>query len=255
MSIVFERSALRLLLVVLISILAGCAKQSRYHVEQDYGPAVAVDVSHVPDAVPQWEPYSRGANKPYKVLGKHYNVLPTSNDFRQQGIASWYGHKFHGHLTSNGETYDMYAMTAAHKTLPIPCYVKVTNKDNGRSVIVRVNDRGPFHEGRVIDLSYAAASKLGYVDKGTANVYIEAINFDEPSRYIQVGAFGSKNNAVNFQRSWQQKIGLKWRIVKLNGIYKVQTGPYSSDEQAKSMAKRLESNGLSKPLIVFDKLD
>lgn len=240
---------------MLIVVMWGCAKQSRYHVEQDYGPAVAVDVSHVADAVPRWEPYSQGANQPYTVLGKHYTVLPSANDFRQQGIASWYGHKFHGHLTSNGETYDMYAMTAAHKTLPIPCYVKVTNNENNRSVVVRVNDRGPFHDGRMIDLSYAAASKLGYLNKGTANVSIEAINFDEPDRYVQIGAFGSKDNALSFQQSWQQRVALQWRVVKLDGVYKVQAGPYSSDQQASSVVKRLKRQGISKPLIVFDKLD
>lgn len=150
---------------------------SRYSIKQDRGPSQHKDMSQVADAVPQVEAHSRGGNKStYEVWGKQYHVMPSSVGFTQQGMASWYGEKFHGHLTSNGETYDMYAMTAAHKNLPLPTFARVTNLENGKAVIVRVNDRGPFHGDRIIDLSYAAASKLGYRKKGVAKVLVEAID-------------------------------------------------------------------------------
>lgn len=133
------------------------------------------EAARIPDAVPKVELRTKAGNKsPYTVLGKTYRLLPDTNGYKARGLASWYGTKFHGQKTSNGEEYDLYQMTAAHKTLPIPCYVRVTNLDNGKQVIVRVNDRGPFHEGRIIDLSYAAAAKLGF--GGTARVEVEAID-------------------------------------------------------------------------------
>ncbi len=134
-----------------------------------------------PDAVPRIEPRSRYGNpNSYVVFGKRYYVLPTSAGFNEKGIASWYGGKFHGRRTSSGETYDMYAMTAAHKRLPLPTYVQVTNLKNGRQVVVRVNDRGPFHQNRIIDLSYSAAAKLGIIRKGTGLVEVQAI---DPGNY------------------------------------------------------------------------
>ncbi|HCH24649.1 MAG TPA: septal ring lytic transglycosylase RlpA [Oceanospirillaceae bacterium] len=150
---------------------------TRYSIKHDHGPAQHEDMSGLADAVPRVEAHSRGGNKStYEVWGKKYNVMPSSTGFTQTGLASWYGKKFHGHLTSNGETYDMYAMSAAHKNLPLPTFARITNLENGKIVIVRVNDRGPFHGDRVIDLSYAAASKLGYRKKGVAKVLIEAID-------------------------------------------------------------------------------
>ncbi|BFM17749.1 septal ring lytic transglycosylase RlpA [Maricurvus nonylphenolicus] len=155
-------------------LLSACG--SSPIVVKDSGPRGPVDVSHIPDAVPRVEQRTKAGNKsPYTVLGKTYYVMPSAEGFRQEGDASWYGRKFHGRRTSNGEVYDMYGMTAAHKTLPIPSYVRVTNKRNGRSVVVRVNDRGPFHGGRIIDLTYTAASKLGFVNQGTAPVTVEVI--------------------------------------------------------------------------------
>ena len=129
----------------------------------------------VPDAVPRAEPLHRWANRPYAALGKSYVPLTRVGAFQQQGTASWYGKRFHGNPTSSGEKYDMYKMTAAHPILPIPSYARVTNLANGRTVVVRVNDRGPFHKERVIDLSYAAAYKLGYVAAGSARVLVEQI--------------------------------------------------------------------------------
>ena len=144
---------------------------------QDSAPNVVLDNKKIKDAVPKVEPKSKGGNKSvYTVFGKRYRVMDSAKGFKERGDASWYGTKFHGRLTANGERYDMYKMTAAHKHLPLPTYVKVTNLSNGKEVIVRVNDRGPFHQGRVIDLSYAAASKLGILKKGTAPVEVEAID-------------------------------------------------------------------------------
>lgn len=176
-------------LSVLSLLLAGCVANMRPSsstvILSDGAPEVDVDVTHLPDAVPKPELIKNSGNKtPYTVLGKTYHVDFKTSGFTQTGYASWYGKKFHGNKTSNGEIYDMYAMTAAHKTLPIPSYVRVMNLENGRSAIVRVNDRGPFHEGRIIDLSYAAAKKLGYHHKGTAKVTIEVIEQAQPALQV-----------------------------------------------------------------------
>lgn len=159
-------------------VAAAKAKtEARYSIKQDLGPKQHLDMSNAADAIPKVEAHSRGGNKSrYQVWGKSYSVMPSSVGFKQRGLASWYGQKFHGHLTSNGETYDMYTMSAAHKSLPLPTYARITNLDNNKIVIVRVNDRGPFHGDRVIDLSYAAASKLDYRKTGVANVLVEAID-------------------------------------------------------------------------------
>ncbi len=147
----------------------------------DGGPPVPPDVSRVPEPVPRVEPLAAYGNKsPYTVLGKTYSVLPSSRGFVQRGIASWYGTKFHGRLTSSREPYDMYQLTAAHKTLPLPTFARVTNLENGRSIVVRINDRGPFHQDRIIDLSYAAAIKLGIHAKGTGRVEVRAIDPGRP---------------------------------------------------------------------------
>lgn len=163
-------------------VLAGCTSGYRAVMAPADGPPPRdVDVSGIGDAVPRVEPVTRAGNKnPYTVLGRTYHLLDTASGYQEVGVASWYGSKFHGNKTSNGETYSMYGMTAAHKTLPIPSYVRVTNLDNQRSVIVRVNDRGPFHNNRIIDLSYVAAKKLGYDKHGTARVEVTAI---EPKDY------------------------------------------------------------------------
>ena len=156
----------------------------RYAQDGDSAPDGALpDVSKIPEPVPKSEPRSVYGNKsPYEVLGKTYSVLPSASGYVERGIASWYGNKFHGYTTSNFEKYDMYAYSAAHKTLPLPSYARVTNLENGKSVIVRVNDRGPFAENRVIDLSYVAAIKLGVWPKGTAMVEVRAIDSEHPER-------------------------------------------------------------------------
>lgn len=143
---------------------------------KDDGPeANPPDVSHIPDAVPTDEPLIQKLNRPYTALGKEYKPMKKLEAYKEQGIASWYGKRFHGNKTASGEVYDMYKMTAAHATLPIPSYAKVTNLSNGRSVIVRINDRGPFQKDRLIDLSYAAAYRIGLLVKGSAEVEVEAV--------------------------------------------------------------------------------
>jgi len=174
-----QRAIAGVSLICGLLLLAGCTSNppSRYQQAQDSAPRYDKDVGNIPNAIPKVEPRSKGGNKsPYRVFGKQYWVMPSSLGYSAIGTASWYGSKFHGHLTSNGETYNMYSMTAAHKSLPIPTYLKVTNLINSRHVIVRVNDRGPFHGDRLLDLSYAAATKLGYAKQGTATVRIEAID-------------------------------------------------------------------------------
>ncbi|MDR0233617.1 MAG: septal ring lytic transglycosylase RlpA family protein [Zoogloeaceae bacterium] len=151
------------------------SKGGGYYKDDGPGDAIPDNLDAIPNATPRVEPLHKGASRPYNVLGKNYVPQTKIQTFRQTGIGSWYGKKFHGQKTSIGDTYDMFAMTAAHPTLALPSYVRVTNPGNGRSVVVRVNDRGPFHAGRIIDLSYTAAYKLGYIEKGSAPVIVESI--------------------------------------------------------------------------------
>jgi rare lipoprotein A len=148
---------------------------TKYYKDDGPGEAPPANLDQIPDAVPRLEPLNRFANRPYTVLGQDYVPATTLRNYKERGIASWYGRKFHGQKTSTGETYDMYAMTAAHPTLPLPSYARVTNVATGRSVVVRVNDRGPFLHGRVIDLSYAAAHRIGVAANGSGEVIVEAI--------------------------------------------------------------------------------
>ncbi len=167
----------------------------RYAMSGDAYPENPPDVSKIPDAVPRVEPPSRGGNRPtYEVWGKTYRVLPDASGYARQGTASWYGEKFHGYATSNGEIYDMYKMTAAHRSLPLPTYARVTSLENGRSVIVRVNDRGPFHNDREIDLSYAAAARLDILDRGTGRVKVEAL---DPERWLAENGRNGENRTAS----------------------------------------------------------
>lgn len=217
------------------------------------------------------EPLSRYGNpKSYEVFGERYYTLKTNSGFRERGIASWYGKKFHGRKTSNGEIYDMYQMTAAHKRLLLPSYVKVTNLENGRSTVLRVNDRGPFHENRIIDLSYAAALKLGVVDKGTAVVEIEAVDAgalqiaavaaptktipdDANALYLQIGAFSERPNAERLIEHVSKRLsnGLNKRVriyESVNGaqsIYRVQVGPIETADLADKVVDTLVEIGVS----------
>ncbi len=260
------------------------------------------DLDTVPDAVPQNEPLHAFANNPYKVLGKNYRPLTSNLGYKQDGLASWYGRRFHGKPTSSGEPYDMYAMTAAHPTLPIPSYARVTHSQTGKSIVVRINDRGPFHGNRLIDLSYTAAHKLGVL-KGVTAVTVEAV-FPEseaasqlaqsdpevqpgpgdvaqtaadpmqvaavetsPSSpletansgvayYLQLGAFSSQERAnaileratVRLSRSFPAVLR-----IAVDGLYKVQAGPFANHEEADQAAAQLRDEmGLHSFKVVSD---
>jgi len=216
----------------------------------------APDVSNIPNAAPRYEPWSPSVNpKSYRVLGKEYYVLASNKGYQKQGIASWYGTKFHNKKTATGEDYDMYAMTAAHKTLPIPSYARVTNLDNNRSIVVKINDRGPFHEQRIIDLSYVAAIKLGIEKAGTGRVEVTAVQAKKTAGhseakhlkrvYLQIGAFKQKANAFKLQKKIAQSLSLSLRRVPINKIenslfYRVQVGPILSVDEADSMTEKLK---------------
>ncbi|QSX36334.1 septal ring lytic transglycosylase RlpA family protein [Shewanella sedimentimangrovi] len=255
------------LLLVLLLLLQACSSpppKGRYSMSQDEAPKNAPDVSGIEDAHPRYEPYSRQGNKPYTVLGKSYQVLPSGENFRQSGIASWYGQKFHGHLTSNGETYDMYSMSAAHKTLPLPSYVRVTNLDNSKQIIVRVNDRGPFHEGRIIDLSYAAAHKLGVLQTGTARVQIETIYFPPPSAlplaeladnqsyFIQLLASADRAKLERLGQELQRKYQLNFRLVQVQQLYRLQLGPIGQQRLANQLLQTVQAEGYPSGYLVTE---
>lgn len=221
---------------------------------------IPVDISTIKDAVPIYETWSASVNPDsYWVLGKEYKVLKTNTGYREQGIASWYGTKFHAKKTATGDDYDMYAMTAAHKTLPIPSYVRVTNLDNQRSIIVRVNDRGPFHEHRIIDLSYVAAVKLGLDTVGTGFVEVVAVQADESSvvpshgaqqkHYLQVGAFQSEKTATSLRQKIVNFRLASSRIIKSvlanRTLYKVQIGPIFSVSEADALINKLKDISIS----------
>ena len=215
----------------------------------------------IPESV---TPSKYGNPGSYEVFGETYHVMGSSARFQQKGIASWYGNKFHGERTSSGEDYDMYAMTAAHKTLPIPVYVEVTNHDNGRKAIVKVNDRGPFHEGRIIDLSYAAATKLGVAMSGTANVSIRVVTTkneekrqrsaaivespvsDGDKLYVQVAAFSTEENALSHLGKLQGEgfsdVRLHIESKKGKALYRVRIGPLPSEHVAKQVLSQLKQN-------------
>ncbi len=191
-----------LCMVIVAMMIAGCSSTGHkrgggYYKDDGPGDNIPANINAIPDAVPRVEPYANGANRPYVVFGKRYVPDTSDRPYTQRGIASWYGKKFHGNSTSIGEPYDMYAMTAAHPTLPIPSYARVTSAINGRSVIVRVNDRGPFHDDRIMDLSYVAAYKLGIIGPGSGAVTVERILPDEARRLAAAAAAGGTASAAS----------------------------------------------------------
>mgnify|MGYP001815715859 CR=1 FL=1 len=234
------------------------------------------------DAVP--EPVSRtiaGNRSPYTVLGNTYRVMTTEEGYAERGIASWYGEKFHGHQTSNGEVFDMFKATAAHKSLPIPSFLRVTNLDNNRSIIVRVNDRGPFHSDRIIDLSYGAAVKLGYADIGTARVHLEAIlppqyygetrqyavnNINRPAielspaqgrRYLQVGAFSSPSTAQRVVQQVEKLTTLPIFIQQVVNnsnqvLHRVRVGPIVDNFEISNITEQVIAANLGSPYTVME---
>jgi rare lipoprotein A len=247
------------LLVVLL--LAGCSSAPYRTPPLPPLPPPSGDVHAIPEPIPQAEPRSaRGNPKFYTVLGRRYFVLETAEGYLERGVASWYGPGFHASTTSNGERYDMYAMTAAHKTLPLPAYVQVTNLRNGRSVVVRVNDRGPFKDGRIIDLSYTAASKLDMLKVGTTFVEVRALTPAQktappaPPRapealFVQAGAFGTQENASRLLDRLRAE-GVAKSFVRedtVNGrtLYRVRVGPIPSVNEFDRVLARLRSLGLA----------
>lgn len=259
------KGALRLAAAAIIAgLLAGCGGVS----QGDSAPVGGNgDYSSVPDAVPRAEPKSRYGNpKSYSVFGKRYHTMSSAQGFVERGIASWYGQKFHGRRTSSGETYDMYAMTAAHKQLPLPTYVRVTNLDNGRSVVVRVNDRGPFHEGRVIDLSYTAARKLDIVRAGTAPVEVQALTPGAPTPalpvrgsgtiFVQVGAFVAAGNANalsgRLRSQLDQPVGVSQAVVNGGAVHRVRVGPLDNASSADAVLEQLARLGVDGARVVVD---
>ena len=290
-----SRARLRLSGVLLASVLAGCATApkvaapakpgtfGKYY--SDDGPPLVVpeNLALVPDAVPRDEPFHKFANRPYTVFGLTYVPVVNKQATRERGLASWYGRKFHGQKTSSGEVYDMFAMTAAHKTLPIPSYARVTNVKNGLSVVVRVNDRGPFHANRVIDLSYAAAARIGIASAGSGLVDVERIIAapgvsDEAPRtgslpapavaaavqtaviarepaglWLQLGAFASVDGAESFREHVTRE--LSWNrepieIASRDGVHRVRLGPYRNAEEAAAIANMVRKSLGVAPVLI-----
>jgi len=262
------------LLLTTALLLAACGTGQRgggYY--QTDGPGVPISstaAARIPDAVPRIEPHAPANSRPYSVAGRRFTPMTGSQPFTQEGTASWYGRQFHGRKTANGERYDMYAITAAHPTLPLPSYARVTRLDTGRSIVVRVNDRGPFKSGRIIDLSYAAAAKLGFVEQGSIRVRVQAITHEDircgrmgvnasagtgvrPAAvapqtangpvYLQFGAFSQKNNAQALLKTLAVQLSVdaqpSLHIQHSNGLYRVRTGPYFSHSEALSAAERI----------------
>ena len=248
-------------LLVLSLALVACSGPSRKQTDSelsDSAPLQSIKASEVKDAVPRADPILAVGNKsPYTVRGVEYAILQDARNYREQGIASWYGAKFNGRKTSNGEIFDLYKATAAHKTLPIPSYALVTNLDNGRSVVVRVNDRGPFHADRIIDLSYGAAVKLGYMKKGTAPVEVEILNVtgvddrrDDVGgsyQYLQLGAFGAEASAQQLRSKLQSLVPTDVVVSPVRSgeklLYRVRLGPVSNGKELLQLQELLQANG------------
>jgi rare lipoprotein A len=232
--------------------------RSRYAVTQDFAPLKPISADQVSDAIPRPDPILAVGNmSPYVIDGVTYEVIKDYRNYQERGVASWYGAKFTGHETSNGEVYDVYQASAAHKSLPIPCYARVTNLENGKSIVVRVNDRGPFHSDRLIDLSYAAAVKLGYMEQGTAPVEVEVINVagvDDRRdasygmyRYLQLGAFGKESTARTLLAELQDLLSAPVFIspVESGGtlLYRVRVGPVDNKQHLLALQQRLQDSG------------
>ena len=285
----------RIAVLLTVAVLGGCASAPKpeppmkppasgsapsrpgYYLDDGPGDNTPANLDTIPEPVPRAEPLHRYANRPYVVMGREYVPATALAPYREQGMASWYGRKFHGQRTSTGEVYDMFAMTAAHPTLPIPSYARVTNVASGRSVVVRVNDRGPFLHGRIVDLSYAAAHKLGIAQRGSGEVVVESLlaggetvasvapvlatpvpvaaGKPEPAEapvqsaaggfVVQLGAFASEPNAKSFLMHLQERLAasadIAPRVREAGGLYRVYVGPYPSRDDARRTAERLAS--------------
>jgi rare lipoprotein A len=283
---VIINSALWVVLAGALAMLTGCASappekdhSDRYTIHQDRAPDGNFDASGLKNAQPRFEVPRRAGNKsPYTVWGKKYSVMNDNNGYVAEGMASWYGEKFHGHKTSNGEVFDMYQMTAAHKSLRIPSYARVTNLANGRSVIVRVNDRGPFHGDRMIDLSYAAAKRLGYQSQGVAQVEVAAITVSPDGAlsvankllseaagaqvsaaqglFVQLASFSSNIAAENLMQKVQNQVQTPMRVKMAdtgNGrFHRVQAGPFNNEQSALQAQQLLQTYGFYQTILLTD---
>jgi peptidoglycan lytic transglycosylase len=305
----------RLIIAVLFAaMMGGCGtapskappRPGGYYLDDGPGANPPANIDSIPDAVPRAEPINRGTARSYVVMGKSYTPMTALAPYSARGIASWYGRRYHGKLTSSGEPYDMYAMTAAHTTLPIPSYARVTNVKNGKSVVVRINDRGPFVEGRIIDLSYTAAHRLGVLAGGNALVEVETIipgagttlasappaappeprtegipapmresvaadplprvepslpppaaripiTADAAGYYLQLGAFGSRDNAENFlarMRAQVDWLAGSLHIFARDGLFRVHAGPYPREVEARRDADRVTQSLGVRPFVL-----
>ncbi len=259
-----------LVLVALALAVVACAPPVRDQAPEPIqdGPPThgRFDPSKIQYPVPRPEPRSPyGNHSPYEVLGVTYEVLPTARDYREIGIASWYGTKFHGRATSSGEPYDMYQLTAAHKTLPLPTYAEVRHLENGRSIIVRINDRGPFHPDRIIDLSWAAAVKLGIDQSGTGPVEVTTITFPDALTYavgparlpvlLQVGAFSelARAEAVagQLRDAGLGPVRTENARTSQGRVFRVQVGPVAHAEEAIALVDQIDQLGLGQARFVY----
>lgn len=255
--------------------LGACSSTSnsnyRYHLRHDKAPCFRINANRIPNAVPKAEPLSkRGNPKSYVVFGRRYYVMKSAKGYHARGIASWYGMKFHDFKTSNGEVYNVAGMTAAHKTLPLPTYLQVTNLRNGKKIIVKVNDRGPFVNNRLIDLSYAAAKKLDMTGTGTAPVSVVAItpgmtrlanntshkkNYDryslakKPAPYIQLGLFKQRASAQKLAvivKQWTRSpVNVKTTSIHKRYYYQVVIGPLPNSKSSQQLTDKLQLAGLN----------
>ena len=273
---------MRILLALLVALaVAGCgtapkkaqAPSGKYYADDGPPETIPDNLALVPDAVPRDEPFHRFANRPYTVFGQTYVPVVNKQPGKERGMASWYGRKFHGQKTASGETYDMFAMTAAHKTLPLPSYVRVTNVKNGKSVVVRVNDRGPFHGNRIIDLSYAAADRIGIARAGSALVEVERvlpgdaepaatsasaaaaplvpsmpvvetsmITREATAMWLQLGAFASVEAAEVFRERVARNLDWLNEPVSVSahdGMHRVRLGPYRNATEAGAIGDKV----------------
>lgn len=262
-----------IVMAIAITLIAGCgggstrpsaSKPGGYYLDDGPGANPPADLDSRPEPVPKVEPLNKYTGRPYTVLGQTYTPYTQLTPYKMRGIASWYGKRYHGQKTSSGEVYDMYGLSAAHTILPLPSYARVTNVANGKSVVVRVNDRGPFHEDRLIDLSYAAAHRIGIIGQGRGLVEVEsiipgsndapAVAVTEPAPvpppvaagngglFLQLGAFSTADNADAFLR--KLRIDVAWladsmQVLRSDGLYKVHAGPYRTREEAEAAAERV----------------
>jgi len=239
--------------------LTGCSsspptattKRGGYYLDDGPEANPPPNLNAVPDAVPRNEPLHRFANRPYVALGNTYTPQTERRPYQEEGKASWYGRRFQGKKTASGEPYDMYAMTAAHPTLPIPSYARVTSTSSGKSVVVRINDRGPFHSSRIIDLSYTAAYKLGLLGSGSGQVRVQSIDPDtydiqgaafNDGVYLQVGAFAQADNAYRLLERLQRTLEVdpaRTRVVLVGALHRIQIGPYAGEADARADRARV----------------